>query len=54
MNPVEFLGNIIEVSHSNLEIPARINAILNIISHKMDFNEVIVFTSDKDKRLTCK
>jgi len=54
MNPVEFLGNIIEVSHSNLEISSRINAILNIISYNMDFDEVIVFTSDNDKRLTCK
>lgn len=54
MNPVEFLGDIIEVSHSNLEITARIKAILNIISQKMDFEEAIVFTLDRDKRLTCK
>lgn len=54
MNPVELLGNIIEVSHSNLEITSRINAVLNIMSQGMDFDEVIVFTSDQDKRLTCR
>jgi len=52
MNPVELLGNIIEVSHSNLEITSRINAVLGIMSQGMDFDEAIVFTSDQDKRLT--
>ncbi len=54
MNPVELLGNIIEVSHSNLEISSRINAVLNIMSQHMDFEEVVVFTLDQDKRLTCR
>jgi len=54
MNPIDLLGNIIEVSHSNLEISSRINAVLNIMSQNMNFDEVIVFTSDQDKRLTCK
>lgn len=54
MNPVELLGNIIEVSHSNLEIASRIKTVLSIMSQGMDFDEAIVFTSDQDKRLTCK
>lgn len=54
MNPVELLGNIIEVSHSNLEITSRIKTVLSIMSQGMDFDEAIVFTSDQDKRLTCK
>ncbi|MCX8021538.1 MAG: ATP-binding protein [Syntrophorhabdaceae bacterium] len=52
MNPVEILGKIIEISHSNLEANSRISAILNIISQEMGFEEVIVFTYEKDKRLT--
>lgn len=54
MNPSELIGKIIEISHSNLELTARINAILNIISQDMRFEEVIVYTFDKDKRLTCR
>jgi signal transduction histidine kinase len=54
MNPIDLLGKIIEISHSNLEITSRINAILNIIAKEMNFDEVIVFTYDEDKRLTCK
>lgn len=54
MEAVELLGKAIEVSHSNLEVPARINAILNMISHALDFEEVVLYTYDKDKRLTCR
>jgi signal transduction histidine kinase len=54
MNPVDLLGKIIEISHSNLEITSRINAILNIIAKEMYFDEVLVFTYDEDRRLTCK
>jgi signal transduction histidine kinase len=54
MNPVDLLGKIIEISHSNLEIPSRISSILNIIAQEMHFEEVIVYTFDRDKRLTCK
>ncbi len=54
MNPSELIGKIIEISHSNLELTARVKAILNIISQDMGFEEVIVYTFDKDKRLTCR
>ncbi len=54
MNPIDLLGKIIEISHSNLEIAARINAILNIMAQEMSFDEAVVFTYDKDKRLTCR
>jgi signal transduction histidine kinase len=54
MNPIELLGKIIEVSHSNLEVSARINSILNMIAQRLRFEEVIVYTLDKDKRLTCR
>lgn len=54
MNSASVLGKVIEISHSNLEIAARINAILNIISGDMHFEEVLVYTLDKDKRLTCR
>jgi signal transduction histidine kinase len=54
MNPLELLGKIIEISHSNLELAARISSILNIISRDMECEEVIVYTFDKDKRLTCR
>ncbi|HON84534.1 MAG TPA: ATP-binding protein [Syntrophorhabdaceae bacterium] len=54
MNAVELLGEVIEISHSNLEINSRISAILNIIAHRMGFEEVLVFKLDKDKRITCR
>jgi signal transduction histidine kinase len=54
MNPFELLGKIIEISHSNLEHASRISSILNIISRDMKCEEVIVYTFDKDKRLTCR
>ena len=54
MNFANVLGKVIEISHSNLEIAARINAILNIISGDMGFDEVLVYTLDKDRRLTCR
>ena len=54
MNPVDLLGKIIEISHSNLELTSRINSILNIISRDMYCEEVIIYTFDKDKRLTCR
>lgn len=54
MNFVSILGKVVEISHSNLEIAARINAILNIISGDMRFEEVLVYTLDRDKRLTCR
>lgn len=54
MNPLELLGKIIEISHSNLELDSRMGSILNIISRDMVCEEVIVYTFDKDKRLTCR
>lgn len=54
VNPVDLLGKIIEISHSNLELTSRINSILNIISRDMSCEEVIIYTFDKDKRLTCR
>ncbi len=54
MEAIELLGKAIEVSHSNLEVPARINAILNMISHAMNFEEAVLYTYDRDKRLTCR
>ena len=54
MNPIDILGKIIAVSHSNLEIASRINAILNITSQDLPFDEAIVYTLDADKRLTCR
>ncbi|HOP85175.1 MAG TPA: ATP-binding protein [Syntrophorhabdaceae bacterium] len=53
MKTIQLLGEIIEISNSNLEINSRMQAILNIISHRMEFEEVLVFKLDKDKRLTC-
>ncbi|MGD0232271.1 MAG: ATP-binding protein [Syntrophorhabdales bacterium] len=54
MNFVNILGKVIEISHSNLEIASRINAILNIVSGSLRFDEVLVYTFDKDKRLSCR
>lgn len=54
MNQVDIIGKIIAISHSNLEIESRINAILNIIAQDMSFDEAIVYTLDADKRLTCR
>jgi signal transduction histidine kinase len=54
MNFVSLLGKVIEISHSNLEIASRIDAILNIVSSEMHFEEVLVYTLDRDKRLSCK
>ena len=54
MNQAELIGKIIEISHSNLDLAARVNAILNIISQDLGFEDVMVYTFDKDKRLTCR
>jgi signal transduction histidine kinase len=54
MKPIDILGKIIAISHSNLEISSRINGILNIISHDLSYDEAIVYTLDTDKRLTCR
>ncbi|HOE16651.1 MAG TPA: ATP-binding protein [Syntrophorhabdaceae bacterium] len=54
MNPVDLLGKIIEISHSNLELSSRITSILNIISRDMGSEEVIIYTRDKDRRLSCR
>ncbi|HOV89287.1 MAG TPA: ATP-binding protein [Syntrophorhabdaceae bacterium] len=54
MKVIEILGEIIEISHSNLEINSRISTILNIISQRMGFEEVLVFKFEKDKRLSCR
>ncbi|MBP1747672.1 MAG: sensor signal transduction histidine kinase [Deltaproteobacteria bacterium] len=54
MNQAELIGKVIEISHSNLDLTARVNAILNIISQDLGFEDVMVYTFDKDKRLTCR
>lgn len=54
MNQLDILGNIIAVSHSNLEMASRIKAILNIVSQETSFDEAIVYTLDTDKKLTCR
>ena len=54
MNYTEFFGKVIEISHSNLEMSSRIKSILNIIGQDLGFDEVIVYTLDQDKRLTCR
>lgn len=54
MKTVQLLGEIIEISNSNLEINSRLQAILNIISNRMGFEDVLIFKFDKDRRLTCR
>lgn len=54
MDLLEIFGKVIEVSHSNLEMTSRIKALLNIVSKTMGFDEIVLFTLDKDKRLTCR
>jgi signal transduction histidine kinase len=54
MYHIDIISKIITISHSNLEIASRINAILNIISQELPFDEAIVYTLDTDKRLTCR
>jgi signal transduction histidine kinase len=54
MDYVKILAKIIEISHSNLEIAGRLNAILNIISSALAYDEALIYTLDKDKRLTCR
>jgi signal transduction histidine kinase len=54
MNFVNVLGRVIEIAHSNLEIPSRVNAILNILSSEVHFEEALVYTLDNDKRLSCR
>ncbi|HME42823.1 MAG TPA: ATP-binding protein [Syntrophorhabdales bacterium] len=54
MDPVNILGKVIEISHSNLEIASRIEAILNILGHDMRMEEAVLYTLDKDKRLSCR
>ena len=54
MDSVNILGKVIEISHSNLEIASRIEAILNILAHEMHMEEAILYTLDRDKRLSCR
>jgi signal transduction histidine kinase len=54
MNPIDLLGRIIAISHSNVEIPSRLKAILNVVAQEMGFEDAIVYTLDSDKRLTCR
>lgn len=54
MDSVNILGKVIEISHSNLEIASRIEAILNILAHEMHIEEAALYTLDKDKRLSCR
>ena len=54
MNYTELFGKVIEISHSNLEMSSRVKSILNIIGQDLGFDEVIVYTLDQDKRLTCR
>jgi signal transduction histidine kinase len=54
MNFANTLGKVIEISHSNLEIASRITAILNIVAGDLNFDEVIVYALDRDKRLSCR
>lgn len=54
MKPVDIVGKIINISHSNLEIEARIGSILNIVAQDMGFQEVLVYTLDTDRLLTCR
>jgi signal transduction histidine kinase len=54
MNHIELFGKVIEISHSNLEISSRIKSILNILAQDLGFEEVMVYTLDQDKRLTCR
>jgi signal transduction histidine kinase len=54
MDSVNILGKVIEISHSNLEIASRIEAILNILAHEMNFEEAVLYTLDRDKRLSCR
>jgi signal transduction protein with GAF and PtsI domain len=54
MNPVDLVGKIVELSQSNIEISARINAVLNLLSRDLPLEEVLVFTLETDKKLTCR
>ena len=54
MNYTDLLGKVIEISHSNLEMSSRVKSILNIIAQDLGFDEVIIYTLDQDKRLTCR
>ena len=54
MDSVNILGKVIEISHSNLEVASRIEAILNILAHEMHIEEAVLYTLDRDKRLSCR
>jgi signal transduction histidine kinase len=54
MDSVNILGKVIEISHSNLEIASRVEAILNILAHEMHMDEAVLYTLDRDKRLSCR
>ncbi len=54
MDSVNILGKVIEISHSNLEIASRIEAILNIVASEMNIEEAVLYTLDRDKRLSCR
>ena len=54
MDSVNILGKVIEISHSNLEIASRIEAILNILAQEMRMEEAVLYTLDRDKRLSCR
>lgn len=54
MNLIEVLSRIIEISHSNIEISARINGILKVLERNLEHSLTGLYVLDKDKRLTLK
>ncbi|MCX7857342.1 MAG: ATP-binding protein [Deltaproteobacteria bacterium] len=54
MELVELISKIVDISHSNIDLDARINGILKLIQKYVEASDISIYILDKDKRLTLK
>lgn len=54
MDLAELLFKILEISHSNIDINARINGILKVLGRNLKASEAAIYVLERDKRLTLK
>ncbi|MDW8001694.1 MAG: ATP-binding protein [Deltaproteobacteria bacterium] len=54
MDLVDIVRRLVEISHSNIRIDARISHIVRLLERAIESSEIFIYVLDKDKRLTLK
>ncbi len=54
MDLIQVLSKVIDISHSNIDINARINGILKILERNLENSTAAIYVLEKDRRLTLK